>query len=72
MTELLEKAFIEVSKLSKQEQDSFAAWILEEIASEHRWEENFTKSHNLLEKLAEEALNDHRAGKSVDLDWEKL
>jgi hypothetical protein len=59
MTELLEKAFTEVSKLPKQEQDNFAAWIIEEIVSEHRWEENFAKSQDLLEKLAEEALNEH-------------
>lgn len=72
MTQLLEKAFTEVSKLPKREQDSFAAWILEEIASEHRWEENFAKSQDLLEKLAEEALNEHRAGKTVALDWENL
>ena len=72
MTELLEKAFTEVSKLPKHEQDSFAEWILEEIAAEHRWEENFAKSQDLLEKLAEEALTEHRAGKTVELDWENL
>jgi hypothetical protein len=65
MTELLEKAFTEVSKLPKQEQDNFAAWILEEIASEHRWEKNFAKSQDLLEKLAEEALNEHTKYKEL-------
>jgi len=58
MTELLEKAFSEVSKLPQQEQDSFAAWIIEELASEHRWQENFSKSQDVLERLADEAILD--------------
>jgi hypothetical protein len=33
MTELLEKAFAEAAKLPEQEQDSFASWLLEELAS---------------------------------------
>lgn len=58
MTELLEKAFSEVSKLPQQEQDSFATWIIEELASEHRWQENFSKSQDVLERLADEAILD--------------
>jgi len=56
MTELLEKAFSEVSKLPQQEQDSFATWIIEELASEHRWQKNFSKSQDVLERLADEAI----------------
>ena len=58
MTELIEKAFTEVSKLPQQEQDGFATWFLEELASEHRWQENFSKSQNILERLADEAILD--------------
>ena len=35
--------------------------------SEQRWEKNFAKSQDLLEKLAEEALNEHRAVKTTEL-----
>lgn len=61
MTKLLEKAFDAVSKLPEQEQDAIAAWILEEIASEKRWEELFAKSPQVLEQLADEALTEFRA-----------
>ena len=39
MTELLQKAIAEVSKLSDEEQDQIAAWILERLAvDEDEWE----------------------------------
>lgn len=41
MTELLEKAFSEAAKLPKGDRDTLASWILEELASEQRWEEAF-------------------------------
>jgi hypothetical protein len=57
-TKLLERAFTEASKLPEQEQDAFAAWILEELASEQRWEKAFADSEDVLTKLAEEAIAD--------------
>lgn len=36
MTELFEKAFTLVSKLSDPEQDSFARWLLSELESERK------------------------------------
>jgi hypothetical protein len=62
MTDLLEKALNEVAKLPPAEQDAVAAILLEELASEQRWAESFAKSQDALEKLAEEALVEHRAG----------
>jgi len=62
MTELLEKAFSEATKLSKREQDALAAWILEELASERHWDEAFTDSADALAQLADEALAEHHAG----------
>ena len=44
MTRLLEKAVEEISKLSRTEQDSIAAVILEEISDEKKWEESFLAS----------------------------
>ena len=62
MTDLLEKALKQVSKLPPAEQDAVAAILLEELASEERWAALFEKSEDLLEKLADEALAEHRAG----------
>ena len=56
MIELLEKAFAEASKLSEQEQETLAAWILEELASERQWTEAFANSEDALALLADEAL----------------
>lgn len=68
----LEKAFEEASKLSPQEQDLLATWILEEIASEDRWREMFAKSPDKLAQLANEALEEYRAGRTQELDPDKL
>ena len=62
MTELLEKAFSEATKLSMREQDALAAWILEELASERQWDEAFADSADALAQLADEALAEHHSG----------
>jgi hypothetical protein len=72
MTGLLEKAFAEISKLPRQEQDAIAVWILEELASERRWEETFASSTDALAQLADEALAEFRAGRTHVLDPDKL
>jgi len=72
MTQLLERAFVEVTQLLDEQQDAIAALILAEIESERRWEEAFAQSQDELAKLAEEALAEHRAGKTKRLDLEAL
>jgi hypothetical protein len=72
MTKLLEKAFAEASKLPEEEQDSLAERLLAEIDSDHQWDEAFAKSGALLSRLAEEALAEHRAGLTQDLDPDRL
>lgn len=72
MPTMLETAFAEVSKLSPREQDAFAAWILEELQSERRWNRAFVNSADVLSNLADEALREHRAGQTQPLDPEQL
>jgi len=72
MTELLQKVIDEVSQLPPAEQDSFAAWMLVELRSEQRWNELFARSPDMLAKMAEEALAEHRAGKTLPLDPDTL
>ncbi len=72
MTELLEKAFQEASKLDEQEQNELATWILEELKSEQRWQGLFEKSEDILSQLADEALAEFRAGKTQELDLNDL
>lgn len=72
MTRLLEKAFQEASELSEADQDDFAEFILDELESERRWEHAFKDSQDELERLAEEALEEHEAGSSQELDPNRL
>ncbi len=58
----LEKAPPEVKKLPPLVQDALAALPLQELAAEHRWTESFAKSQDALERLAQEALAEHRGG----------
>ena len=68
VTKLLEKAFKEASRLPKVEQDSLAKWLLKELEAERRWDELFAESESLLDQLADEALEEHRQGRTKSLD----
>ena len=72
MTRLLEKAFAEASRLPERDQDAIAEIVLAELASEERWSELFEKSQDALAELAEEALAEHRAGKTRPLNLDDL
>ena len=74
MTELLEKAFAKASELPQEEQDRFARFLLSELESELRWAELFDRpeSEDLLERLADEAVEAHRAGLTRPLDLDEL
>jgi hypothetical protein len=67
MSQLLEKAIREVSKLPESEQDALAQILLQELAAEDRWSKTFAKSESLLEQMAIEALAEHAAGKTKPL-----
>ncbi|MCL0074381.1 hypothetical protein M1O50_05920 [Dehalococcoidia bacterium] len=64
MTKLLERAVEKTKKLPDSEQDAIAALILEELEDEMRWEKAFARSQDALAKLAQEAMAEHRAGKT--------
>ena len=68
MNKLLETAFAEASRLPEEEQEAFAAWMLDELASERRWQTLLERRPDVLERLADEALADYRAGRTEELD----
>ncbi len=74
MTRLLEEAFERASELPQEEQDKFARFLLDELDAERRWAELFSRpeSEDLLERLADEALSEHRAGRTWPLKLEDL
>ena len=60
MTELLEKAFAEASKLAPEEQNLLARTLLSDLASEELWDRAFAKSQDELAQLADEALAEYQ------------
>ncbi len=72
MTQLLERAFAEAAKLPAPDQNEFAEWILNALSSERRWAEAFAGSQDVLAMLADEALAEHRQGRTLLLDPESL
>ena len=72
MTQLLEQAFTKASQLSSEEQDTIASLILREIEADQRWEDAFTKSQDALSRFADEALAEHRAGRTKRLNVDEL
>ena len=72
MTRLLERAFAEVSKLPEETQDRVAAQLLEELADGAKWDAAFAASADKLEKLAAEALEEYRAGRTEELGFDQL
>lgn len=72
MTELLEQAIAKLKNLPATEQDAIAAMILAELEDERRWDEAFARSSDMLAKLAAEAMAEYRAGKTQELDPDRL
>jgi hypothetical protein len=68
----LERAISEIEKLPPAEQNQFAAWILAELHTDHRWSKSFAKSSDVLSDLADEALAEHKAKKTKKLDPDNL
>jgi hypothetical protein len=67
MTNKLKEAFEAASKLPPADQDALAAAILEEVKVEGLWDVSFAKTPAALERLADEALKEHRAGRTRPL-----
>ena len=72
MGRLLQKVIEETAKLSEPEQEAFAAFMLAELESERRWDELFARSQDVLARMAEEARQEYRAGRTESLDLDKL
>jgi hypothetical protein len=68
MTELLQEVFEAAAKLSPEEQDLLARWLLDEIAAEDEFDRKIAATAHLLTPLAEEALAEYRAGLTEPLE----
>lgn len=72
METMLERAFIEASKLPKAEQDVLASRLLAELAVEDDFDRAIAGSAVKLRDLAEQAIAEYRGGATEDLDPDRL
>jgi hypothetical protein len=72
MTTLLQQAFEKASQLPADLQDQLAQEVLEDIAGELQWDTTLAQSEELLEKLAEHALQEFEAGRTRPQGFDEL
>jgi hypothetical protein len=68
MTKALEEVLRQVSRLPEAEQDALAEAIKAEIGAEKDWDKSFAGSLDVLDRLADEAIADYRAGRTKPID----
>ena len=72
MNTRLKEVMNKISRLSEADQERLAAVIEEELEDEARWQVAFDASRPQLRRLAEEAREDYRAGRTEPLDPDSL
>ncbi len=72
MTTLLERAFAEASKLPAAEQELLASRLLAELAEEDDFDRAIAATTDRIAGLAAEALAEHHAGLTQELDPDRL
>ena len=74
MSHLMEQALEKARQLPEHDQEAIAAIILQEIESEQRWDELFSRpeSADMLSGMADEALAEAKAGQARRLDVNEL
>ncbi len=74
MTNLLQHAFRVASELPEEQQDMLAQVLLDEMESERKWDELFSRpeSEELLNRMAEKTLADYEEGLTEPLNLEDL
>ncbi|MCP4371209.1 MAG: hypothetical protein GY797_24305 [Deltaproteobacteria bacterium] len=72
MVTFLQEAFEMASKLPQEEQSALAALWIEEMKEEMKWEKTFADSQDVLEALADKALEEIAQGKAEEIGWNEL
>jgi hypothetical protein len=72
MTQLLEQAIAEISKLSAQDQDALAALILAQLSDDRGWDIAFADSQDQLAKMAAKVREDIRLRRIRKVEIDEL
>ena len=68
MSTLLEKALEKVGALAPEEQDAIASQILASLEDEEAWKRRFAEKHDVIRRMAIEALEEDARGETRPLD----
>ena len=71
MTKALKNAFDAASRLPERDQEELASAILQELAADERWESALRANPGAIEKLADEAIAEDKAGRTKPLDLDR-
>jgi hypothetical protein len=72
LSKAMRKVVAAASRLSKNDQDALAEWLLAELSDEKRWQKAFADSQESLAQLGDEALAEYRAGRTKVLRFPDL
>jgi hypothetical protein len=72
MTKTLERAVRKASRLPAREQNAFARWMLRELTEEQRWQRTLDRTRGALRSLADDAVAEHKAGRTRRLHPDRL
>lgn len=59
-------------RLGKICKNAIAKWLMDEIQSERKWDKLFSESEDALARLAQEALEEEKHGKTTELNIDQL
>jgi hypothetical protein len=72
MSNLLDEAYAAAKELPEPAQEAIGAWLLAEIDADRRWDELFSQPSDVIERMADQALEDYRLGRTLPLDPNSL
>jgi hypothetical protein len=72
MTKLLQEAFNKASQLPEELQDELAQEVLDELLWEVKWDETLERSSDVLDSMAQKALDDFDHGKTEEKGMDEL
>jgi hypothetical protein len=72
MSNLLDEAYAAAKKLPEEDQDAIGAVLLAEIDANRRWDELLAQPSEVIERMADRALEHDRLGLTLPLDPEDL
>jgi len=72
MSNLLDEAYAAAKELPEEDQEAIGAVLLAEIDTDRRWDELFAQPSEVIERMADQALEDQRLGKTLPLDPDTL